>query len=258
MGETVFVPAADNHLYALNRQDGTKRWEFVAGHALWASPVADSDVLYQASLDHHVYALNTQDGSVVWDSGDLGGQIVAAPAINANGSILYTTIFGSKVDDPERSSKLIALNAETGKEAWKLSVVGWVWATPVLHEDTLYFGDTAGYFYAVDAQQGRLRWKYPQSGEPIARTGILGAPVVVGDQVYFGNEAGTLTALNLVDGTLLWEKAPWDQGKTAQIYADLKAVENMILIAPTNYANTFLVAVDMDGNLKWQFPPAEK
>jgi len=258
MGETVFAPSADNHLYALGLQDGVKRWDFAAGHSLWAAPVADSDVLYQASMDHHVYALNVQDGSVAWDSGDLGGQIVAAPAVHSNGSRLYTAIFGSKVDDPARSSQLIALDAATGKVAWNLPIAGWVWATPALHEDTLYFGDTAGYFYAVDAQQGQLRWKYPQSGEPKSQTGILGAPAIAGERVYFGTEAGMLTALNLADGSMLWEKGPWDQGKTGQIYASLHSADNLILIAPTNYDNGILMAVDLDGNFKWQFLPARK
>jgi outer membrane protein assembly factor BamB len=116
----------------------------------------------------------------------------------------------------------------------------------------------AGYIYAFDAQQGTLRWKYPQSGEPKARTGILGRPAIAGDRIYFGSEAGVLTALNLGDGALLWEKSPWDEGKTAKIFADVQVVNDTLLIAPSAYDNAILMALDLDGNLKWQYLPARK
>ena len=256
--DLVYAPSADNHLYALNLADGSKRWEFVSDHALWATPVVVGDLLYLAATDHHVYALNPLNGELVWETDDLGGQMVAPPRISVDGSMLYVSTFGSKTDDPERTSQLIALDAKTGAEVWKLPISGWVWATPLLEDGTLYFGDTVGFFYRVDSAQGSLRWKYPQSGAPKPKTGILGAPVALNGTMYFGNEAGALVTLDGATGNPLGEKNPWEAGKTTQIFASLLAVNDMILIAPMNYESALLIAVDADGNLRWTFLPVKE
>lgn len=252
VNDLVLAPSADGRLYALQVQTGKKVWEFIAEHALWSRPATDGKLIYLASTDHHVYALNPDNGQQVWKSDDLGGQIVATPVLGAQG-VLYTAIFGAKTDDPARTSQLIALDTQTGHKNWNMPVSGWVWASPLFNDGTLYFGDSAGYFYAVNADNGNLVWKYPASGTPKPSTSILGAPAVIGDKVYFGSEAGTLTILNRADGT-----SPVEKTIGGQIYSDLVVTGDVILMAPINFKDAILVAVDPDGNLKWQFLPAAK
>lgn len=251
VNDLVYAPSADGKLYALRIADGSKVWEFSAGHAIWGRPAFDGERLYVTSLDHRVYALAPDSGAMVWKSEDLGGQIVAEPALSADGR-LYTTTFGSKTTDPNLTSQLVALDGATGSKVWNMPVAGWVWASPLLVEDTLYFGDTAGFFYAVGAQQGSLVWKYPASGEPKAKTSIIGAPVIVGDKVYFGSEAGVITILNRQDGT-----TPQEIVVGGQIYSGLFAAGDVILFAPINYKDAILVAMNPDGTIKWKFLPAK-
>jgi outer membrane protein assembly factor BamB len=251
MGDLVYAPSADGYLYALRLQDGGKAKEFKAEHSLWSTPVTDGENLIVASMDHHVYSLDPVTLQPVWESDDLGGPIVAAPALSPEG-ILYTGIFGSKTEEPSRASRLIALDSANGKELWSVPMHGWVWSTPLLVDGVLYLGDTEGYFYAVDAQQGKLLWTYPQV-EPAAKTSILGAPAVIGDKVYFGNEAGVVTILNRADGT-----GPLEIAVGGQIYSNLVVTGDTILFAPVNYEEAILVAMNPDGTIRWKFLPTKE
>lgn len=252
MGDLVYAPSADNRLYALRQQDGSLAWTFTAGHSLWSETVTDGELLFQASMDHFVYGLDPATGDQVWKSEDLGGPVVATPALSSEG-VLYTAIFGSKTDDPARTSQFVALDTANGKTLWKLPLTGWVWASPLLYEDALYFGDTAGYFYAVNASDGKLLWKYPQSGAPSAKTSILGAAAVVDDKVYFGSEAGVITILNRADGT-----TPQEITIGGQIYSGLVAAGDVILFAPIQYDEAILAALNPDGTIRWKFLPAKE
>jgi outer membrane protein assembly factor BamB len=175
LGDQVFAGSADGNLYAMGL-DGSTRWKFTAGHAIWGAPATDGKALYVASMDHHIYALNPQSGELIWPSDDLGGQLVAQPALSPTG-ILYIGAFGSKTktDNPERSSKLVAVDSSNGQVLWSKPTNGWVWATPLLNEDVLYFGDTEGYIYGFNAVDGTLLWS--RQLDTGANRAIIGAPV---------------------------------------------------------------------------------
>jgi outer membrane protein assembly factor BamB len=207
-------------------------------------------------MDHRIYALNPQSGDKIWETDDLGGQLVAQPALSSTG-VLYIGAFGSKTkadaDNPERSSQLVAVDASNGKILRSTPTKGWVWATPLLNEDVLYFGDTEGYIYAVNAGDGSVVWSHQLSTE--ANRAITGAPVILGDRLYFGSKAGLLYIVNLTDGQPA-VASPVQIG--GQILADLVAVDDKILIAPTSLENALLMAVNQDGLTQWSFVPQKK
>ncbi len=247
-GDTVLAPNADGHLYALDRRNGRLLWKFAAKHALWSSPLVAGERLYLASMDHHVYALRVSDGSEIWRSADLGGQIVAAPLLS-DPNTLIVAIFGARTDDPQRASKLLALDVANGQVRWSLPIAGWVFSTPLLHEGVVYFGDTAGFFYAVDAQSGTLLWQQqPQS--PPANHAVIGAPALLGETLIFASKSGTIYGLNPANGSERWSKA-----LGGQFYASVQTADDLALLAPIHLNSTLLLAVDSNGVLRWQFTP---
>jgi len=66
-------------------------------------------------------------------------------------------------------------------------------SSPVIVGDVVYFGATDGYFYALDARDGRLLWKY-WFGLPIASTAA-----VSGNTVVVTTWDGTVHAMVSVD-----------------------------------------------------------
>ena len=39
-------------------------------------------------------------------------------------------------------------------------------AGPIVYRNTVYIGNSNGYFYAIDASTGHLKWQYPQPNQP--------------------------------------------------------------------------------------------
>jgi outer membrane protein assembly factor BamB len=118
--------------------------------------------------------------------------------------------------------------------------------------DVLYFGDTEGYIYAFSAMMENAL-EPPAGYRRISA--IIGAPVLLGDRLYFGSKAGLLYIVNPANGELA-VASPVQIG--GQILADLVAVEDKILIAPTGLENTHLLAVNQDGLTQWTFAPQKK
>lgn len=71
----------------------------------------------------------------------------------------------------------------------------------------LFFGDTEGVFHAVEAETGRLRWKFEMKGN------IDNAPNLdrKTGRVLIGSQAGTLYALDAATGKPAWEYKTEDQ-----------------------------------------------
>jgi len=250
MGDQIYVGSADGNLYCLGL-NGSLRWQFATGHAIWGAPVSDGQVIYVASMDHYIYALDPQSGDLIWKTEDLGGQLVAQPALSAGG-VLYIGAFGSRTENLERSSRLVAVDAGNGQVLWSTPSRGWVWSTPLLVDDVLYFGDNEGFIYAVDAQSGEILWQ--SQPDTSANRPIIGAPVILGDRLYIGSKAGLLHILNPTDGSAV------TQPKTigGQIYADLVLADQEILIAPLGLENKLLLAVNPEGIEQWSFFPVKK
>jgi outer membrane protein assembly factor BamB/orotate phosphoribosyltransferase len=86
----ILVPSVDHTLYALSRIDGSLVWKFKTAGRIFASPVADNNIVYIGSNDARLYAIAA-------DSGQLLGmfqaheRITAPIMIESHDSILVTT-----------------------------------------------------------------------------------------------------------------------------------------------------------------------
>ena len=231
--DTIYQPSSDSHLYALDLQ-GNYKWDATTGGALWAAPATDPTCgcIYVASMDRYVYKFNATDGSLIKKSPDLGGAIVGTPAVGSDGT-LYVGTFGKE---------MYALNGSDLSIKWRFATHDWVWAGPALANNVLYFGDLAGYFYALNTADGTASFGQLQVNNPIVDT-----PLVSGEKIYFTAESDTLYMVDttgnitskVVGGQIY--SAPIDAGDT-------------ILVAPTNFTAQ-LVALSLDGSQKWVFPP---
>ena len=71
-------------------------------------------------------------------------------------------------------------------------------AAPAVAPEALYYGDTAGYFYARDVLSRDELWRFR------AEDGIVSSPIILGDRIYFGARDGYLYSLDRSNGNLLW------------------------------------------------------
>ena len=234
-GDTIYAPAADNTLYALDLK-GNLKWKFQTKQANWATPAADGKNLYLSSMDHKLYALSPKDGTKVWEL-DLGAALICSSVIGPDGAVIVGTL----------GNEIVAVNQDNGKVLWRKPTDGGVWGTPVIKDNVIYFGDASGNIYAMDlAKQGEIVWKQ-KPGDA-----IIGRPVLMPNGLVFATESGKVFALDFT-GATLWPFTANGKFYTAPVY-----VNNMLLISMKDGANgQLLVALNDKGTQLWIFPPAK-
>jgi outer membrane protein assembly factor BamB len=232
LNEKIYAPNTDGFLYTLDMNGKEAADPIELGGALWAAPSTDGTLLYVTSLDHQFHIINPTKG-VISDPIDLGGAAPSSPVVASNG--VYVGSFASTVEfiSPNGGQKTVA-EAEN-----------WIWGSPVVDSETLYYADLDGKVYSLDLASGSQNWDIVKPDGP-----IVASPLVVGDQIYVATEAGTLVALDR-EGNTVWEKTVG-----AKIYTTPVLSGDLILVAP--YQGEFvLAAYDMQGKQSWTFTPAK-
>lgn len=238
--ESIFAPNSDSNLYKLDlfgNPDLDPDWPFTTQEPLWAPPVSDGETIYLPSMDHNMYALDVASGFLLWGPIDLGGAIASAPTLDSDGT-LYVSSFGKTVS---------AINSSNGVILWSFSGEDWVWGSPAVADEVVYFGDLSGNFYAIKAGTGAEIWQLEADGA------ITGQPLVHEGMIYFATEAGNLYAVNVnSNGDIQWRKSHADED--AKFYGSPMLAEDLILISTVGL-DEIVIAFDLDGREIWSFNP---
>jgi len=234
VGNLLYAPNADGNLYILNLNDGQSQKQAVKvvelGGRLWAQPVTDGQRVFITSLDHSVYAVDIETYELVWHK-DLDGAIPGSPAIGSDG-MLYV---GSLAKQLER------FDPETGEHSPVLDTKNWVWSTPVVDGDMLYFGDVDGNFYSFNTATSSLNWSIQPGGA------ITASAILQNDHLLLVTESGSVYAIGK-DSKILW---PEEVG--GKIYTTPAVANDLILVASLE-TEFYLAALDSNGRQVWTFP----
>jgi len=234
VGNKLFAPNSDGNLYVLDLSDGRSQKQAVKtvelGGRLWAQPVTDGKHILITSLDHSVYAVDTETYDVVWHE-DIDGAIAGSPIIGADGMLYIGSL----------ASQLEQFDPETGQHKAVFTAKNWIWGTPVVDGDALYFGDVVGNFYSFNTSTQKLDWSIQPDGS------ITASPLVLSDYILVATEtgktsesSGTIFAISRA-GDILWSE---EVGGT--IYTTPVVSNDLILVSPLG-ADGSLYAYDMDG-----------
>jgi len=229
----IYAPSSDGNLYALN-ENGDLLWKFTTDHYIWAQPQISADAIFVASMDHKVYAVS-KDGEELW-SKEIGAAMVAKPLLSADGSKLYIGSIGKE---------MLALDTEDGETLWSFNAGGamdGVWGDPILVENTLYFADSQGQVYALDAQTGDQIWQTTFDGT------VVGGLTAIEDGFVLVTEEGVVKSFDF-DGSPGWE-ATLD-GEIFQA----PATNGEMLIVGTIEGDKLVYAFNMTGVQIWSTTP---
>ncbi len=172
------------------------------GVAVYGTPAVDGDLVYVAGYDGRVRLFDWQQRLEEplaqypdFESDPLGP--ITSGVVVGDGLIYFGT--GANPDDKEIKGALYALDATTLVRHWTYSEFEErVWATPLLHDGTLYVASFDGALYALDAVTGAMKWKFEAEGALVA------TPVLVDGTLYFGSFDLYFYAVNAATGTLKW------------------------------------------------------
>ena len=192
----------------------SSKWSHFMGGKIDSTPWATSDGdIYVATRKFKLVAM-TSDGSEKWTYDKATDAFErSTPAIGPDGTIYVAS----------RNGVLHAVRSN-GKPRWKVSLKGnknskdsVILATPYLRNGVIYIGSDSGWFFAIDASTGKIKWKF-QTGRYVKKkdgswkrivgsSGYIQASALVvpkTGRVYFGSVNEYFYCLSK-DGKLLWQ-----------------------------------------------------
>lgn len=195
-------------VWSLNAKDGTVAWQApfspVASGLGDCPPATDGARVYcdyvmppstttpvqtERQANFRAYALDAKTGKRVWDvllgDGVLPMRNEAAIPLIANG----TLYLGSSL-----APVMHAIDPATGAVKWRAQTHGPVKGGIVDVDGVLYFGDLAGYLWALNDSTGALI-----GVKDMHLPFNVGSPIVAGKTLIIGSRGGTLVAVPLAD-----------------------------------------------------------
>ena len=159
---TLYFGSWDRFLYALDSRTGREKWKFrtqadTAIHLLegiQASPLVYDGHVYFGARDGYFYSLDTATGQPAWKYSANNSWILTTAA--AKDDVIYTGTSDTYL--------LLALDAATGKEKFRTAADGYVYSSPLIAGNTIYFGDFTGQLLAVDRLSGAIIDRYETPG----------------------------------------------------------------------------------------------
>ncbi|MCS7310586.1 MAG: PQQ-binding-like beta-propeller repeat protein [Armatimonadetes bacterium] len=117
------------------------------------------------------------------------------------GTAMEPIVAEGKVFIATHGGKVFALRAETGEPLWYFQAMGAFLHSPAYSKGLVVAADAVGSVYALDAQDGRMRWSAPSG-----RGGCSASPVVQEGQVFIGTRGGEMLSLDSQTGRARWRK----------------------------------------------------
>jgi outer membrane protein assembly factor BamB len=192
-GKSMVGSPTRSHTLALDALTGKVRWSAPFGDSDCTPTIAQGMIFVEGVNDgppgpreawgnNDVSALDEQTGTVRWHWRSLSGVFTAVGSKERgitgtyDGGVLYQPV-------PVTNS-MIAFRAGDGQVLWQTHTTGPVKMSPVVSGGKVYFGDTAGILYALDAKTGAVR-----SAIPFDRPFSTSPPVIVGGTLFVaGND----------------------------------------------------------------------
>jgi outer membrane protein assembly factor BamB len=241
---TLFVGNEQGDLHAIDAT-GKLLWKFATEKPIRGQPKVFGAHVFVPSDSGFLYKLDRRSGKEVWRGKIDGG---SEPRIPANelktrwdryGSSIVAD--GKRLYYASRDKNLYALDANSGREAWRAAAGDLMTATPALYEDTVIFAAFDGKVQAVSARDGKARWTYD------AKLAVAGDVVVSEGRVLVGSRSYDLIALDAATGRELWKRYYW----FSWIESPPVVRDGVIYTGSSDATNVY--AIDLaNGSLRWK------
>ncbi|MCG3266454.1 PQQ-like beta-propeller repeat protein [Yoonia sp. I 8.24] len=213
-----------------------------------AEPVVAGGIVYTVDARATVTA-TTVDGRPVW-SRDLTPD--RARARDASGGAVM--VGGGRVYATTGFGEITSLDAATGDVVWVQDLDAPVNASATLRGDLVYVVGRDSTAWAIDVNDGRIRWQ--QSGTPsIANFGGGASPAVAGDTVILPFPSGEVVATYPEGGIQRWSTVVSGDrlGSAVSLVTDIAG--DPVVVGDRVYVGNFggrIVALDLsDGSRIW-------
>lgn len=196
----VFVTTGYGKVAALDAASGKELWKTSVGIPLKNAPKVQGDKVYALSADNQLFVLDAAKGTQLWNhrgmTENVGFATAVAPSVKDN-----------VVLAPYSSGEIRALDTNSGQELWGDTLIlsrhttatggfSGISGAPVIAGDTVYTGDSGGFFAAITLLSGRRLWE-----QDIA---TLNPAWIAGEYLYLLSSTQELTCVTKADGRVKW------------------------------------------------------
>jgi outer membrane protein assembly factor BamB len=226
-------------------------WKFNASGPVHSLPVVRGTTVYFGDMNGNFYAVDTRNGIEAWSCkvrhpinsrAALKGNVVCFEAGNA--------LYGI---DTKEGMLLWCYSAS--KEDPKISVdlTDYHHSSPVIDNETAYFGDEYGTIHGVNIRTGKGVFKYTTPDKKVIRS----TPVVNNGIIYFGDWDGTVYAVSIPAKTLKWKyKMANVREKYGAIVSEMVIKDNLLYFGSQH--DTYNPIDIVTGKPKWAFTDPDK
>ena len=158
---------------------------------------------------------------------------------------------------------LVALDAATGKEAWKTPLSAAYEngqgngprATPTIAGERVFVYSGEGILVAVSRTDGSILWQVDAVGEAEAKPsdyGMASSPLVVAEQVivHVGGATGAIAAFSIADGKPAWKASAGSAGYSSPTLLAIDGTETIVSVTGTEVVGLR----PGSGKELWRFP----
>lgn len=260
----IYFGGMDTNLYAVDAQTGQQKWKFatLGQRQIASTPAVADGAVYFIGYDGLIYSIDAATGKQKWifstdferrfQANRLHGYPPGFQTIPDSWDLYSSspTVAGGKVYVGTGDGGVYALDAATGKMAWKFSTGDVVHASPAVVNGVVYIGSWDSYFYALDADSGQEKWRFHATEDPFTHNqqGFQSSAAVVDGMIYVGCRDGKLYALDAATGHKKWEYSNskgWINGTPA--------VRDGAIYVGTSDGYRFFALDAKTGRLRWDF-----
>ncbi len=219
-GSRLYVGTRLGRIHAFDARKGTALWTREVQSPVEADPALVGNRLYAGTVSGAVYALRADDGTVEWRY-LAGHEVLGKPLVHKD-QVIFTTA----------NNQVMAVAQDDGRWLWQysegsdpdLSIRGI--AGVAIADNTVYTGFSNGMVTAIDASNGRARWKTRVQAQT-RFADIDSTPVVSGEFVIVAGYAGEVVALDRTSGKVAWRTS-------VETHRSPTAAGNLLLVAGLN------------------------
>ncbi|MDA8016777.1 MAG: PQQ-binding-like beta-propeller repeat protein [Thermoanaerobaculia bacterium] len=184
------VGSYDNHIYCIDRKDGSVQWKQETEGYIHGTPAVTTDGQVISSGCDGFLRVLSPTGEVAAEL-QIGSYVAGSPAIE--GQHVFVGNFDNEV---------LSVDLAKGDVAWRYSHPERdfpFYSSPAVHQGLVVIGGRDKMVHALDAASGQSKWTHRM------RARVEASPVVTGDRVVVADTSGLLQILSLQDGSVSWE-----------------------------------------------------
>jgi outer membrane protein assembly factor BamB len=178
VGGAVYFGSTDHNLYAVDAASGKLEWKFKTQSRVTSSPAVANGMIYFESYDGNLYAVDATSGKEKWRFQTGGERRYAGKHLHGFQPATETMpdIFDVYLSSPavvagtvyfgSGDGNVYALDAQGGKLKWKFATGDVVHASPAVSDGMIFVGSWDSYFYALDASTGKQKWRFKTGDDP--------------------------------------------------------------------------------------------